>query len=786
MKSLHQITAGVLAVLVADSAHAQDKKPKQWEAMDYGRFLSGSYNNPEGKNTLEAKGSATNKGIAIKVGKDSDATMLFDTDLLRMSGGWTGGWLDLKGVAFDGGHGPNPSPAKGANIVFQTNPGPGWSQGNSFEDTRQKPTGPGAAKVAFGPLPKEWAKYKGLYRSGDKVVLAYTVGAAQILEHPSLETAADQKLLTRTFNVRSAGAASNLLVADAAEGATAKVENDIVVVTDPKNADARLAIAVLGAPAGAKWETEGGRVQLNLSAFQGNEAFKVVYWKGTAADLEKFAAATRTAATVENLDSYLKGGPSQWTETVTTKGEVGVPGGNAPYVVDNLSVPLENPYNSWMRTTGFDFFQDGRAAICTWNGDVWIVSGIDEKLEKLTWKRYATGLFQPLGLKVVEDKVYVLGRDQITRLHDINGDSEADVYENFNNDVQVTPGFHEFALDLQTDPQGNFYFAKGGPVNPGGRGWGPLSDHNGCVFKVSKDGSKLEVIATGVRAPNGMGVGPNGEITVGDNQGTWVPACYLQRVKPGQFVSVVDLAHQEPLPTNHAPHLMYFPMAVDNSSGSQVWVTSEKWGPFHGKLLHLSYGQSSLLGTMIESVNGVEQGGAFRFPFKFDTGICRARFSPLDGQLYLTGLKGWQTNGAKDGAFQRVRYTGAKTYLPTDMHVTDKGIQIVFTNPVETASASDVENYAISQWNYRWTKDYGSPDFKVSDPNVKGRDSVEIKSVKVSEDRKSVFLEVPGLQPVDQMEIKMNINGEDGTPVPDTITNTIHVVGSDAKVATAK
>ena len=79
------------------------------------------------------------------------------------------------------------------------------------------------------------------------------------------------------------------------------------------------------------------------------------------------------------------------------------------------------PYKSWMRFGGMDFFSDGHtAAICTWSGDVWIVSGIDDKLDHVKWRRFAAGLFQTLGLKIVNDEVYVLGRDQITRLHDLN------------------------------------------------------------------------------------------------------------------------------------------------------------------------------------------------------------------------------------------------------------------------------------------------------------------------------------------------------------------------------
>ena len=99
---------------------------------------------------------------------------------------------------------------------------------------------------------------------------------------------------------------------------------------------------------------------------------------------------------------------------------------------------------------------------------MWIVSGIDGGLGTLTWKRFATGLYQPLGLKIVDGLIYLTCRDHITRLHDLDGDGEADYYENFNSDMVLTRHFHEFALDLQTDAAGNFYFAKGCTPGRGG------------------------------------------------------------------------------------------------------------------------------------------------------------------------------------------------------------------------------------------------------------------------------------------------------------------------------
>jgi hypothetical protein len=771
-------TLPLLAVFVAPAFAAK------FDEMNYGRFLTATYLTAEtkgtegkpvkGKSTLETKtGCAANKGIAVQLG-DKAGGMIFDTDLCRMSGGWTGGWVKYKGVIFDGGHGPNPGPADNAQMFFEVNPGPGWSKGDDFADPRKLPSGPGAAKVPFGPLPREWAKYRGLYLHGDNVVFTYTVGTAGVMEMAAMEGG----LLTRTFNIVAGGAGASVVVADGIEGSTAVVENGIGVFSpDAGNPDVRTAVAVLGAPE-AKLVASGPRLALKLPTLAQGAKFKLAYARGTAADLAALADAAKKAAPAGDLTKLKTGGPAHWPETVKVKGSVAAD--DAPYVVDTITVPFENPYKAWMRTAAFDFFKDGkRAAVSTWSGDVWIVSGLDAKLENLEWKRFATGLYQPLGLKIVDEKIYVHGRDQITRLHDLNGDAEADWYECFNNDVQVTPGFHEFAFDLQTDPQGNFYFAKGGPVNPGGGGWGPLSDHNGCIFKLSKDGTKLEIFATGVRAPNGIGVGPNGEVTTGDNQGTWVPACYVHLVQPGGFISVADLAHRPEVPTDYGRHLTFLPMDTDNSGGGQTWVTSDKWGPLKGSLLHTSYGKGTLLGIVQEKVGDVVQGGAFKLPVKFESGIMRPRFNPADGQLYVVGLKGWQTSGAKDGAFQRVRYTGKTVTFPSSLKVTDKGITIGFTAPLDTAAASDVQNYSIEQWNYKWSKNYGSSDYKPSAPEQKGRDPVEVKGVRLGEDKKTVFLEVPGLQPVMQMAIKLNLTAADGTKVPDRIVNTINVVGKE-------
>src|SRR5438270_74025 len=100
------------------------------------------------------------------------------------------------------------------------------------------------------------------------------------------------------------------------------------------------------------------------------------------------------------LSKPTPGGPPRWPQKLTTIAKRGTE--DAAYVIDRITLPFDNPWKARMRPGGFDFFKDGtRAALCTWDGDVWLLEGLGQSLGKITWQRIATGLFQPLGLKIV-------------------------------------------------------------------------------------------------------------------------------------------------------------------------------------------------------------------------------------------------------------------------------------------------------------------------------------------------------------------------------------------------
>ena len=186
-----------------------------------------------------------------------------------------------------------------------------------------------------------------------------------------------------------------------------------------------------------------------------------------------------------NLTEQAKPGPAQW-ETIETKIKRG--NNDGPFTTDELTLPSGNPWNSFLRFSGVDFLSDGRAVISCLSGEVWIVDGLGEDSDTLKWTRYATGLNQPHGVKVVDDVIHVTARDQITRLYDRNGDGEADFYENFNNQVMAATNFHAFTMNLDTDSKGNFYFAKATPWPPSRNGVdAEITPHHGVLFRLPPD-----------------------------------------------------------------------------------------------------------------------------------------------------------------------------------------------------------------------------------------------------------------------------------------------------------
>lgn len=436
------------------------------------------------------------------------------------------------------------------------------------------------------------------------------------------------------------------------------------------------------------------------------------------------------------LASLTKGGPAQWPQWLETKGTIG---SEKPFATDTLTVPFENPHGTLFFLSAHDFFDDGNAAVATMTGEVWLVRGIDETLGALRWKRFATGLHQPLGMKIVDGKIHVLGRDQITRLHDLNGDDEADFYECVTNAMKSSPGGHDFVVGLERDGGGRWYFTSG----------------NQGVCRIGEE-NQVEVLATGFRNPNGLGISNDGRfLTTSAQEGDWTPATSVFQVELGVNEGAHFGAGGPKDGKAPEPVLLYMPRGEDNSASSQAFVSGEAWKSLagNGNLVHLSSGGGSAWLVLREQVKGRWQAAAMKISGNFDSGPQCARFSRKDGQLYVTGMTGWGTYTPLDGSFQRVRFTGG-TPVPVAFETRENGVLLRFDGPVPDTAADASATFAQC-WNYRYSGAYGSPEYSVRYPDVPGHDPLEVRGVHRLEGGKALFLEIPQLVPAGQVHLRL-------------------------------
>jgi hypothetical protein len=536
-----------------------------------------------------------------------------------------------------------------------------------------------------------------------------------------------------------------------------------------------LVVARISPPIGpARWQSTG-EGQLRLRIPVGDDPLRFTLSVASVEDTDQLPSMIeRLEADDSSIDlaALTRGGPPRWAGTIATQGSVGSDDG--PFAVDSLTHPATNPWFCRVRLTGFDFLPDGkRAAVCSWDGDVWLVTGIDRPGEGLTWQRIASGLFQPLGVKVVDGKIYVACRDQIALLHDLNGDGETDFYQNFNNDHQVTDHFHEFAMGLQTDAEGNFYYAKSAR-----HALPALVPHHGTLLRVSRDGSKTEILAKGFRAANGVCINPDGTLFVTDQEGHWTPKNRINWV-PGKggyygnfygYHDVTDTSDDAMLQP-----LCWITNSFDRSPAELIWVPSDTWGPLAGSLLNTSYGYGMVYVVPHEQIDGQMQGGMCRLPIPaFPTGVMRGRFRPRDGQLYLCGMFAWGGSRTAEGGFYRLRYTGKPVCLPVGLNATREGMMITFSGELDRAAAENPANYAVKIWGLKRTANYGSDHYNERTLRVTG--------AVLAANNKTVLVKIPEIEPTWCMEIRYRLKSADGEPVNSMIHNTVHQLGEPKSV----
>ncbi|WJK38635.1 DUF1080 domain-containing protein [Solwaraspora sp. WMMA2056] len=398
------------------------------------------------------------------------------------------------------------------------------------------------------------------------------------------------------------------------------------------------------------------------------------------------------------------------------------------------------------QVSGMAWTADGRLVIATWggseqfSGEVYIVENVtgDSGPDEVTYKRVASGLNEPMGVAVVDGMIYVSQKHELTELRDTNGDDVADELRT----VASWPyggNFHEFAFGLLYKG-GNFYLNLSVAIDYGGATTNPQPVANrGTSVVVNRRTGKVSYVAGGLRTPNGIGWGPDNELFVTDNQGGYLPASKLVHIQPDQFFNhYTNPAGPYDANPVTQPALWLPQNEIANSPSTPVLL---KKGPYRGQFLIGDVTYGGLQRAYLEKVKDQYQGAVFRHTQGLEAGVNRVTLGP-DGAIYVGGLGAdgnWGQPGKLRYGLQKLTPNDNRTFDMKSMSATPNGFKIEYTRPLSTATIQDIAGrYQVEQWRYAPTPTYGGP--KVDE------ESLRVSGVKVSNDRRTVWLTIDGLQ----------------------------------------
>ncbi|QDV07208.1 Trehalose utilization [Planctomycetes bacterium Poly30] len=419
-----------------------------------------------------------------------------------------------------------------------------------------------------------------------------------------------------------------------------------------------------------------------------------------------------------------------------------------------ISLPI--PEELVLEAGAFTQLPDGRIAVGTRHGDIYLVSGVDGPRPEPTYELFASGLDEIFGLSPIEGGLMVTQSCELTSVTDSDGDGTADRFDTVS-DGWGYENYHEYAFGAGPDDEGNRYVALGLSMSYHSRAL-----FRGWVMKVTPEGETIPM-ASGLRSPGGIGFNETGDLFYMESQGPWNSSCSLKAITEGSF-------HGHPVSYNwypFAPNMGDAPAVPE--SGSRIVIEREKvpeltpyavvfpyirmgrsimgfaldhtggrFGPFEDQIFLGDFSLSVLLRATTEKVNGVWQGACYPFREGLSTGLLDVAFTP-EGNLIAGGTnRGWPVRGIEPFALERVEWTGKVPFEIERISILPDGFDVRFTLPVNPEVASDPKTWALGTFTHIYHAGYGGPEVDQTVPKV--------KSARVSDDGLTVRIRLDQLK----------------------------------------
>lgn len=441
-----------------------------------------------------------------------------------------------------------------------------------------------------------------------------------------------------------------------------------------------------------------------------------------------------------------------------------------------LTFPL--PKGSMLEVGGIQQMPDGKLAISTRRGEIWMVeNAFTNVADDVVFKRFAHGLHEVLGVTEKDGWLYATQRCEVSRIKDEDADGVADLFETVNDGWDINGDYHEYAFGSKFDKNGDIWvvLCLTGSFNSNVkyRGW--------CV-RVTADGELIPT-CSGIRSPGGIGFNAKGDVFYTDNQGPWNGTCSLKWLRPNSFQghpagnrwytepaakAALGKAPESPksgsrimveakkIPEYEPPAILFpYKKMGQSASGVACDTTGGKFGPFEGQIFVGDQTFSTVMRCNLEEIDGHYQGACFPFLEGMDSGSLAVEITP-DGSMFVGGTnRGWGSRGKSPHSLERIYWTGKMPFEIHEMRAKPDGFELTFTKPVDPATAANIESYKLSTYTYVFQASYGSPEVDHTTPTIK-------KAV-VSDDHQSVRLYVNGLQEGHVHELHSNgVRSKDG------------------------
>jgi glucose/arabinose dehydrogenase len=397
------------------------------------------------------------------------------------------------------------------------------------------------------------------------------------------------------------------------------------------------------------------------------------------------------------------------------------------------------------------------------DGKVWALGNVQgEDPQAVTVTEVASGLSEPLGMTFINGELYVTQRTSVTKLRDLNQDGYYETKENIGGGW-ISNNYHQFHFGL-IEKDGFAYSTLSTSIHfdyPGLNG--PNPPNRGSLVRTNLATGAVSYLAGGLRTPNGLCFGPEGEIFQTDNQGAWQPTSRLNHLKEGHFYGHYNSTSGGGSPSLFAdqpmtPPAVWFPQNEVANSPSQPLSIPD--GPFAGDLLVGDITLGGINRVSLEKVRGVWQGCIYRFTQGLEAGVNRLAWGP-GGSLYVGCIGGsgnWSWNGTQTGLQRLTPKSGAPvTFEIAKVSVTADGFEIAYTKPMPAAVLGNPANFTVKQWSYEPTAAYGGAKI--------GEEALTVQTATASEDRTKVRLVIPGVQKGHVVYLKTDPVSDDGSAI---------------------